>query len=234
MAYSCREKARDCEQQYRDRNRSRVRERQRVAYHIKKVNRSDEEKERIREYQKKYRAENKERLNAIGIEYRKRPDVAERKRNAESSEVRKAQKREYMKKKYKENKDKFLKRNILFRKKNPDYAANRSRCLYRECPQHKMRLLLRNRLNLAIKNKSKKGSAVVMLGCTIAEFIEFIESKFTGCMTWDNWGKVWHLDHIIPLSSFDLSDETQLAIACNYTNMQPLFAIDNLKKGNSI
>ena len=234
MAYLCREDARAAEQRYRDRNRIRLRENWRLAYHRKKINLSDEEKERIREYQKKYRAENKERLKSAGIEYKKRPDVAERIRNKESSEERKSQKREYMKKEYKDNKDKFLDRNRVFRKQNPDYPATRSRRLYRECPQHKMRVLLRNRLNLAIKNNSKKGSAVSNLGCSIDEFIRFIEQKFTVEMTWDNWGKVWHLDHITPLSRFDLSDEIQFAKACHYTNMQPLFAIDNLKKGNSI
>ena len=234
MAYSCREAARACEQRYRDRNRIRIRENQLAAYHRKKISHSDEEKARKREYQKKYRAENLDRLKLAAIEYRKRPEVVVRRKNAESLEERKEQKRERMKKSYQADPAKFLARNKLFHQRNPDYAKTRSRKLYKECSQHKMRVLLRNRLNLAIKNKSKSGSAVRNLGCTIEEFIKYIESKFTSGMAWDNWGKVWHLDHIIPISMFDLSDEIQLQKACHYTNMQPLIAMDNLKKGNSI
>ena len=52
-------------------------------------------------------------------------------------------------------------------------------------------------------------------------------------MTWDNWGD-WHLDHIIPLSHFDLSDRKQLKQACHYTNMQPLWAADNLSKKDKL
>lgn len=54
-------------------------------------------------------------------------------------------------------------------------------------------------------------------------------------MSWENYGKNgWHLDHIIPLSAFDLTDPEQLKIACHYTNIQPLWARDNLVKSNKI
>ena len=92
---------------------------------------------------------------------------------------------------------------------------------------------LRTRLNCAIKKRCKVGSAVGDLGCSIVAFKEYIERKFHPGMSWDNWGK-WHLDHIIPLSSFDMTDRSQFLIAAHYTNYQPLWAEDNLKKGNKV
>jgi len=65
--------------------------------------------------------------------------------------------------------------------------------------------------------------------------IAHLESKFQEGMSWENYGKNgWHLDHIIPLSAFDLTDPEQLKIACHYTNIQPLWARDNLVKSNKI
>jgi hypothetical protein len=90
---------------------------------------------------------------------------------------------------------------------------------------------LRSRLNAAIKNKCKSGSAVKDLGCSIADFIVYIESLFCGGMTWENWGE-WHLDHIQPLSKFNLEDREQFLQACNYKNIQPMWALDNLQKSN--
>ena len=51
-------------------------------------------------------------------------------------------------------------------------------------------------------------------------------------MSWSNWGKVWELDHIIPLHKFDLTDREQFVKACHYTNLQPMWAKDNLSKNN--
>ena len=90
--------------------------------------------------------------------------------------------------------------------------------------------VLRSRLNSAIKRDQKSGSAVKDLGCTIEELKLYLESQFEDNMSWDNHGE-WHIDHIKPLASFDLTNEEELKKACNYTNLQPLWAKDNLKKG---
>ena len=74
-----------------------------------------------------------------------------------------------------------------------------------------------------------------MCGCTFDEFFAHIESKMVDGMTWDNYGlHGWHMDHIRPLASFDLSDESQVKLANHYTNVQPLWAKDNLSKGSTI
>jgi hypothetical protein len=99
---------------------------------------------------------------------------------------------------------------------------------------------LRKRLSQAIKNHQKSGSAINDLGCSIQELKIYLESKFyhrkinNELMTWNNWSrKGWHIDHIKPLSSFNLSDREQFLEACNYTNLQPLWSEENYHKSDS-
>lgn len=104
---------------------------------------------------------------------------------------------------------------------------------YHNDMQNKLTRLLRNRLYSAIKNNRKDGSAIKDLGCNVSDFKIYLESKFQEGMSWDNWSKYgWHIDHIIPLANFDLTDKEQLKKACHYTNLQPLWAKDNWSKGD--
>jgi len=79
----------------------------------------------------------------------------------------------------------------------------------------------------------KNGLTVQLLGCSFLELVEHIEKKFIPGMTIEHWlnGEI-HLDHIKPVASFDLTDATQQQKCFHFTNLQPLWAIDNLKKGN--
>jgi hypothetical protein len=90
---------------------------------------------------------------------------------------------------------------------------------------------LRSRLNKALQGNYKTGSAVRDLGCSIEELKKYLESKFQDGMTWDNYGQ-WHIDHIRPLCSFNLQDPEELKKVCHYSNLQPLWAKDNLDKRN--
>ncbi len=95
--------------------------------------------------------------------------------------------------------------------------------------------LLRYRTRKFIKGSPKHQEFAILAGCTREELIKHIESKFQQGMTWKNWSATgWHLDHIRPLASFDLSDPEQIKEACHYTNIQPLWAEDNLKKADKI
>jgi hypothetical protein len=100
---------------------------------------------------------------------------------------------------------------------------------------YKLSNRLRQRLCKAIDGNYKAGSAVNDLGCTVEQLKQHLESKFSPGMSWDNWRiDGWHIDHIKPLASFDLTDRKQFLEACNYTNLQPLWATDNLRKGDNI
>lgn len=99
-----------------------------------------------------------------------------------------------------------------------------------EDPCYKLRFILRNRQRSALR-KNRPGHFLRDLGCTVEDLRTHIESLFKPGMTWKNWGmKGWHLDHIIPLAEFDLTVREQFLIACHYTNLQPLWSTENLKK----
>lgn len=123
----------------------------------------------------------------------------------------------------------------VYRAQNPDKVreSNRKANQRRKCSlSWKLGYCLRNRVRLAIKNNQKVGSAVRDLGCTIEELKKYLESKFKPGMTWDNWSRSgWHIDHVKPLSSFDLNDIEQYRAATHYTNLCPLWAHENLIKG---
>lgn len=140
-----------------------------------------------------------------------------------------------------------------WRQKNPDknriskanWAANnperykqirrdykRNRC--QSDLDFKLRHDLRNRITIAIHNSYKSGSAVNDLGCSISELITHLENLFKPGMSWDNYGRNgWHIDHIVPLAKFDLTDPEQFKVACHYTNLQPLWAYDNIIKSDN-
>lgn len=109
-------------------------------------------------------------------------------------------------------------------------------------PNFKIARNLRARLRNALHKNQKIGSAVEDLGCSIAKLRIRLQLMFTRnpqnsreYMSWSNYGlHGWHIDHIIPLSSFDLTDRDQFLKANHYTNLQPLWAKENRKKLNKI
>jgi len=71
---------------------------------------------------------------------------------------------------------------------------------------------------------------IPLLGCRVTELVQYLEAKFQPGMSWEN-RHLWHIDHIQALALFDLTDPLQCAQAFHYTNLQPLWAADNLRKG---
>jgi len=104
---------------------------------------------------------------------------------------------------------------------------------YKTDINYKIKDILRRRIRTLIKDKKDRVSHVDNLGCSVQQLRQYLESKFQSGMTWDNQGRYgWHIDHIKPLSSFNLTDKEDLKRACHYTNLQPLWAEDNLRKSN--
>ena len=182
-------------------------------------------KEYVKDYIKKYRAENGERLENNRKKWweNNKKNVNKKRRDRYANDV---QYREIIKEKSKQ-----VAKTYSYKKKTRENAFKRRRSDI----QWKLTQALRVRLNKAIRNNQKVGSAVHDLGCTIEELKIHLENQFEEGMTWDNWKHDgWHIDHIKPLNSFDLSDREQFLKAYNYTNLQPLWKHDNLSKGAKI
>jgi len=170
-----------------------------------------ENAKKLKEYQKDYKIKNKEKLKKLKkLDYIKNIEKYKnyhKKYREEKKEELKINKRKYVKKRRNED--------ILF----------------------KIISSLRSRLHSVMKYKNTKKckKTLELTGCTLEFLYNYLESKFTKGMSWDNYGKFgWHIDHIIPCSSFDMSNPEEQKKCFHYTNLQPLWWLDNLKKSNKI
>lgn len=100
-------------------------------------------------------------------------------------------------------------------------------------PSYKLRKNLRERLRNALKGLGRSASTMTLLGCTVPEFKAHLEARFVPGMTWNNYGE-WHIDHIKPCTKFNLLLVEEQLQCFHYTNLQPLWAIDNIRKGNRL
>jgi hypothetical protein len=118
---------------------------------------------------------------------------------------------------YQKTKDKIneTRRKTLQRRRNED-------------PKYRAMMALHCRLYMAVKEKT--GKTMELTGCSKEELTTFLEAEFTEGMTWENYG-TWHIDHIRPCASFNLEDPGEQKRCFHWTNLQPLWAIDNIRKG---
>jgi hypothetical protein len=131
------------------------------------------------------------------------------------------------------NRERIKKYTIENRKKISEYENNR----FKNDPIFRFKKLTRSRISDEIKKAggNKIYKMVDLLGCTALEAKEHLEKQFKEGMSWENHGNNgWHIDHIIPCASFDLTDQEQQKKCFYYTNLQPLWASENLSKGAKI
>jgi hypothetical protein len=174
--------------------------------------------------------------------------IKKRERDRKRYAKRRAYMKEYLKKYYLKNIDTIRKRSkrwaeknrdktVEYKKKwrlsNPNYKTN----YFRTNLQGKLANQIRGYIRRALKYKkfTKDQTSKELLGITIPEFKIYLEKKFKHGMSWNNHGTFgWHIDHIIPLVNFDLTKKEERSMAFHYTNMQPLWAKENLIKNRYI
>jgi hypothetical protein len=118
-------------------------------------------------------------------------------------------------------------------KHKSSFRHNRLKCkdCERDEPLEKMKRVIRSRIISALTNKNKH--TIEYLGCNTHEYLKWLLKNVSG-YTLENRGKEWHIDHVIPLSHFDLENVEQQLIAFNWRNTMPLSCEENLKKNNKI
>lgn len=192
---------------YYEKNKEKIREYSKNKYFNDETYRNH----RI-EYSKNYIKKNGSKNRYIKKE---KPNLTEE----EKSEIKKQKRREYYQKCKKSGKIK-------------EWVKN-----YKSNPNVKIAFNLRSRISSAIKRLDKDNikykNSMELIGCSIENLHNYLESKFVDGMSWNNYGfRGWHIDHIIPCSSFDLTDEDNQKKCFHYTNLQPLWWKDNIIKSN--
>jgi hypothetical protein len=171
-------------------------------------------KEKIKEYNKN----RKEYLKQYKAEYW----VANKERITKYRDINKDKKSRYMKE--------YVQTNYQhIRKRLRDHERNK----YNTDMSFRLLKNLRRRIGRAIRYGSKSATTEILIGCDMSYLKLYLEKQFVEGMTWDNYGE-WHIDHTIPCASFDLSIREEQHKCFNYTNLQPLWAIDNIKKSSKM
>ena len=183
-------------------------------YHDKQYHKKN--KEHILEKAKQYYEENKDKHK----EYYKNYNEVNRERGLERQKQYYEENKDIFKQYYEENKERLNNQSNIYRKKRKKTDIG-------------FRILsnCRSRVNKALKCNIKSASTKKLIGCSIEKLLEHLESQFQDGMTWDNYGE-WHVDHIKPCALFDFTKEEEQRECFHYTNLQPLWAEDNLRKSD--
>lgn len=184
--------------------------------------------EKVKESRRRYKQKNRERELERGREYRRKNAAkikASRDACPKTAHTR-LQKTEYAREWRKNNAERFREAHRVYAQKKRQTS-----------PEFKIEENLRRRIRGLVTKEQKSGSTLTLLGCTSREFKTYLESLWLPGMSWDNYGvwkeggpMKWHIDHIKPCIAFNLLDPEQQKQCFHYSNMQPLWALDNIRK----
>lgn len=146
------------------------------------------------------------------------------------------EKKAYDKKIYNENKEAIDERNKKWKNENNEQFKEYKRNYMKEkrskeTDSDKLKNNLRMRIS---KNIKKVNSTAKYLDTTIADVKKWLENNFKEDMNWDNYGKLWNIDHTIPINAFDLTNEEHIFVCFNWRNLMPMYSSKNSGKRNKI
>lgn len=177
-------------------------------------------KKRILAKDKEYALKNKDKIAKYAKEYR------------DKNKLRLAEEKKLY---YRKNKEKILRKDKIYYEENKKRIIENVRKRYNSDIQFKIKTNLKNRLREVLNGKHKSAKTLELLGCSIEEFKKHLESLWLPGMSWNNHSlKGWHIDHIKPCAKFDLSKPEEQRECFHWSNMQPLWAFDNLSKNDNI
>ena len=198
----------------------------------------EKNREKVNNSAKNYRKNNPEKYKEVIEKYlEKNPNMTstERAKKYRESEEWRKKFRESGKKSYLKNIDKEREKSKEYYHKNKDklrIGKNKWKLKrMKEDGFYRMKINLRARIREYLIGESKGKRTKEIVGLDKMEFKLYIQNKFVDGMSWENYGK-WHLDHIKPLCI--AKDNEEALLLNHYTNLQPLWAEDNLKKGKKI
>ena len=186
--------------------------------------------EKVKAQHKAYYEKNREKILERAHEYHEENKEAIAIKDKERYQANREQKIAGVKRLNEANKE----HRTAYKKKYSQDNKEKTNAYHRERrandPQYRIAKNLRSRLNKVMNRGDKSATTMKLLGCTTEELKAKLEAKFDDDMTWGNYGKGWHIDHIRPCASFDLTDHEQQRICFHWSNLQPMWAYDNLAK----
>ena len=207
------EKRREYNKQYREKNREKILEQKKQYY--------DNNKEKILEQQKQYYDNNKEKI----IEQKKQYHENNREKI-----------REYNKQYFKNNKEKIIEYQKRYRENNREKMNQYRRQRYKNDPKYRLRHNISRAFREFLKGRKEKSTSEHLKDCGYSrkELMKHLEGQFDQNMTWNNYGSYWHVDHIIPQSVFEPTNEQHLKWCWSLENLRPLESSENASKNNRI
>lgn len=186
----------------------------RVCCAKNKKDRWDKNPEQFRDYQRKYRIENRDDYNLYMKTYKEK----------NSEKIKEINKKCYV--------NGGAEKKKVYDKKRLSHTRERDRKRYKEDLQYRLKKIIRSRIRKFVSERNESSSNI--LDCTLEFYLKYLEIQFDNNMSWENYGTYWNIDHIIPCATFDFTCDEQVKICFHWTNTKPMIKSLNESKQDTI